>query len=178
MAVRGIFFIELFPNWTACSPITYTKSLTRERFNLSLIIILAWELLRSYPKHKVNIFPRKITRILLPQVTEIDVIGPFSAKSPTTSPYFKRAGASAGNLVYMLTNIWKVDVQQNTDMSEVARDVIGICAKDLISSEAKYHASRHKRYVRIIYSNENEGRMKQIVHYSLFMKLCTVCAKI
>ena len=80
--------------------------------------------------------------------------------------------------MYMLTNIWKVDVQQNTDMSEVARDVIGICAKDLISSEAKYHASRHKRFVRIIYANENEGRMKQILHYSLFMKLCTVCAKI
>ena len=29
-----------------------------------------------------------------------------------------------------------VHVKQNTDMSEVARDVIGICGKDLISSEA------------------------------------------
>ena len=49
-------------------------------------------------------------------------------------------------------------VQQNTAMSEVARDVIGICAKDLISSEAKYHASCYKRFVRIIYSNTNEGQ--------------------
>jgi len=60
-----------------------------------------WELLRSYPKLKVNIAPRKITRLLLPQVTEIDVIvnvtGPFSAQSQTSSPYFIRAGASAGN---------------------------------------------------------------------------------
>ena len=49
-------------------------------------------------------------------------------------------------------------VKQNTDMSEVARDVIGICAKDLISSEAKYHASCYKSFVRIIYSNANEGQ--------------------
>lgn len=60
-----------------------------------------WELLRSYTKLKVNIAPRKITRLFLPQVTEIDVIvnvtGPFSAQSQTTSPYFIRAGASAGN---------------------------------------------------------------------------------
>jgi len=25
LAVLGIFFIQLFPNWTAFSPITYTK---------------------------------------------------------------------------------------------------------------------------------------------------------
>ena len=25
LAVLGIFFIQLFPNWTACSPITYTN---------------------------------------------------------------------------------------------------------------------------------------------------------
>ena len=43
-------------------------------------------------------------------------------------------------------------------MSEVARDVIGICAKDLISSDAKYHASCYKTFVRIIYSNANEGQ--------------------
>jgi len=49
-------------------------------------------------------------------------------------------------------------VQQNTDMSEVARDVIGICAKDLISSEAKYHGSCYKSFVRIISSNANEGQ--------------------
>ena len=25
LAVLGIFLIQLFPNWTACSPITYTN---------------------------------------------------------------------------------------------------------------------------------------------------------
>ena len=25
LAVRGIFWIQLFPNWTACSPVTYTN---------------------------------------------------------------------------------------------------------------------------------------------------------
>ena len=25
LPVLGIFFIQLFPNWTACSPITYTN---------------------------------------------------------------------------------------------------------------------------------------------------------
>ena len=49
-------------------------------------------------------------------------------------------------------------VQQNTAMSEIAREVIGICAKDLISSEAKYHASCYKSFVRIIYSSSNEGQ--------------------
>ena len=28
LAVLGIFFIQLFPNWTACSPITYTTTTT------------------------------------------------------------------------------------------------------------------------------------------------------
>ena len=49
-------------------------------------------------------------------------------------------------------------VQQNTAMSEVALDVIGICAKDLISSEAKYHASYYKSFVRIIYSKTNKAK--------------------
>ena len=49
-------------------------------------------------------------------------------------------------------------VQQNTVMSEVAREVIGICSKDLISSEAKYHASCYKSFARIIYSNTNGGQ--------------------
>ena len=44
-------------------------------------------------------------------------------------------------------------IQQNTGASEVARDVIGIFAKDLISSEAKYHASCYKSFVRIIYTS-------------------------
>ena len=56
-------------------------------------------------------------------------------------------------------------VKQNTDMSEVARDMIGICAKDLISSEAKYHASCYNEG-----QTKVKGRVKQIVHYSLLMK--------
>ena len=44
VAVLGIFFIQLFPNWTACSPITYTNfastaahlwSLTKRQVNFS-----------------------------------------------------------------------------------------------------------------------------------------------
>ena len=58
-------------------------------------------------------------------------------------------------------------VNQNTEMSEVARDVIGICAKDLISSEAKYHASCYKSFVRIIYSNANEGQRSNETDCSL-----------
>ena len=27
LAVLGIFLIQLFPNWTTCSPITYTKTI-------------------------------------------------------------------------------------------------------------------------------------------------------
>ena len=41
LAVLGIFFIQLFPNWTACSPITYTNiPLVREvdKKNYSKII--------------------------------------------------------------------------------------------------------------------------------------------
>ena len=82
------------------------------------IIIRARELLRSYPKLKVNIniAPRKIRWLLLLQIAEIgaivDPICPFVCKSLTTSPYFIRAGASAGNLdVYIPTNIWKAEVQ-------------------------------------------------------------------
>ena len=58
-------------------------------------------------------------------------------------------------------------VQQNTVMSEVAREVIGICAKDLISSEAKYHASSYKSFIRIIYSNTNEGQRSNETDSSL-----------
>ena len=58
-------------------------------------------------------------------------------------------------------------VQQNTAMREEARDVIGICAKDLISSEAKYHASCFKNSVRIIYSNANEGQRSNETDWAL-----------
>lgn len=58
-------------------------------------------------------------------------------------------------------------IQKNTGMSEVARDVIGICSKDLISSEAKYHASCYKTFVRIIYSNTDEGQRSNNVECPL-----------
>ena len=88
----------------------------------------ALQLLRSYPKLKVNVAPRKIRWLLLPQIAEIgvivhvDPICPLFAKSLTTSPCFIRAGASAGNLdVYIPTNICKAEVQAFWP-SEVAED--------------------------------------------------------
>ena len=44
-------------------------------------------------------------------------------------------------------------VKQNTEMSEVARDVIGICAEDPISSVAKYHDSCYKSFVKTFESS-------------------------
>jgi len=40
LAVLGIFFIELFPNWTACSPITYTKQviLSGHQYNIIALV--------------------------------------------------------------------------------------------------------------------------------------------
>lgn len=42
-------------------------------------------------------------------------------------------------------------------MSEVVRDVIGICIKDFIFSEVKYYVFCYKSFVRIIYFGGNEG---------------------
>ena len=44
-------------------------------------------------------------------------------------------------------------VEQNTTMSSAAQEIIGICSKDLISSEAKYHSSCYTAFTRILYSN-------------------------
>ena len=49
-------------------------------------------------------------------------------------------------------------VQQNTAMSEVARDVIGISAKDLISSKGRYHASGLLQTFRKNFSKKNENQ--------------------
>ena len=49
-------------------------------------------------------------------------------------------------------------VQQNTAMSEVARDAIGISAKDLISCKARYHASGLLQTFRKNFSNKNENQ--------------------
>ena len=40
------------------------------------------------------------------------------------------------------------------DMSATAGDISGICAKDLKSSEAKYHSSCYKTFVHIIYETD------------------------
>ena len=51
-------------------------------------------------------------------------------------------------------------------MTEVARHVIGIFSKYLISSEAKYHTSCYKSFVRINYSMKVKLRVKQITFYN------------
>ena len=45
-------------------------------------------------------------------------------------------------------------VQMCTEMNDVAQEVLGLCSKDLISSEAKYHATCHKNFVRVIYQSK------------------------
>ena len=42
----------------------------------------------------------------------------------------------------------------HTDMSAIAADISGIRAKDLISSEAKYHSSCYQAFVHIIYETD------------------------
>lgn len=39
-------------------------------------------------------------------------------------------------------------------MSSIAAEISGISAKDLISSEARYHSSCHKVFVRIVYETD------------------------
>ena len=52
----------------------HISAITREARCVNRHTILVWKLLRCYPKLKVNIAPRKINRLFLPQVTEIGVI--------------------------------------------------------------------------------------------------------
>ena len=42
-------------------------------------------------------------------------------------------------------------IKKSTIISEVAQQVLAVCTTDLISSEAKYHASCNKLFVKIIY---------------------------
>ena len=42
-------------------------------------------------------------------------------------------------------------------MTSVAQKIIGICAKDLISSETKYHPSCYKAFTRIVYTTHEKG---------------------
>ena len=45
-------------------------------------------------------------------------------------------------------------LSRHTDMSAIAADISGLCAKDLISSEAKYHSSCYKAFVHIYKTDE------------------------
>ena len=44
-------------------------------------------------------------------------------------------------------------IDRCTELSSVAKQVLPLCCKDLISSEAKYHGSCYKSFVRICYSS-------------------------
>ena len=49
-------------------------------------------------------------------------------------------------------------VQMCTEMNDIAQEVLGLCSKDLISSEAKYHATCYKNFVRVIYQSKESKR--------------------
>ena len=42
----------------------------------------------------------------------------------------------------------------NTNMGSIAAEISGICAKDLISSEARYHSTCYNAFVRIVYESD------------------------
>ena len=47
-------------------------------------------------------------------------------------------------------------IQQSSEKSVVAKEIIGICSKDLMSREAKYRASCCRNFVRISYAASND----------------------
>jgi hypothetical protein len=49
-AVFGIFFIQLFPNWTACSPITYKSRADNKPF----LIVFYFHILKEIFKESFN----------------------------------------------------------------------------------------------------------------------------
>lgn len=53
-------------------------------------------------------------------------------------------------------------IEQCTDMCYVAQEVLGICSKGLISSEAKYHALCYKSFFRISYIHVSDKRNDSI----------------
>ena len=63
-------------------------------------------------------------------------------------------------------------------MSAVAQKVIGVCAKDLICSEAKYHASFYEEFVRIQYttSNTREDEGSNVYDHDLQPAYDAVCS--
>lgn len=47
-------------------------------------------------------------------------------------------------------------IDRCTELSSVAKDVLPLCSKDLTSSEAKYHGSCYKSFVRVCYSSSDD----------------------
>ena len=54
-----------------------------------------------------------------------------------------------------VTKSTMLHVELCTEMSYVAKEVLGLCAKDLILSESKHHGSCYKMCLRVL-SNSNE----------------------
>ena len=67
-------------------------------------------------------------------------------------------------------------VQMCTEMNDVAQEVLGLCSKDLILSEANYHATCYKNLVRVIYQSkeskssglENDNDELDDVYHTVF----------
>ena len=47
-------------------------------------------------------------------------------------------------------------VRQYSDQSAVAKEIIGICSKDVMSTEVRYHSTCYKSFVRISYDTRND----------------------
>ena len=47
-------------------------------------------------------------------------------------------------------------VQQYSEQSAVAKEIIGICSKDVMSAEVRYHSTCYKSFVRISYDTKND----------------------
>ena len=73
-----------------------------------------------------------------------------------------------------------LQVKPCSDMTDIAEEVLALCSKDLISSEAKYHASCYKTFVRICYDGTESGTPKNIDNPSdpLFEAVEELCCKL
>lgn len=80
-----VTFVAFMFKWTTSTVTSSVKFAAIANWHISAItrevrcvnrhtIILVWKLLRTYPKLKVDIAQREISRSFLPQVTEIGVI--------------------------------------------------------------------------------------------------------
>ena len=71
-------------------------------------------------------------------------------------------------------------VKSCSDMTDIAEEVLALCSEDLISSEAKYHASCYKSFVRICYDGTESGTPKSIDNPSdpLFEAVEEFCSEV